>query len=468
MPTILKPQKGPQEAFMATPADICIYGGAAGGGKSFALLMEPLRHMRNPKFTALIFRHSYTQITAPGGLWDTARSIYGNVKGARGNKTPKFHWTFRSGATVNFAHLTRNEDCEEWQGSQIALIGFDELTHFTEYQFFYMLSRNRSDSGVNPYIRATCNPDSDSWVAKFISWWINQDTGYAIPERSGVLRWMVRWNDEIFWFDTKKEALEYAGSLGVSKEQIPYMTKSVTFIASTIEDNQILLKINPGYMANLNALPYVERERLLNGNWKIRNKAGLMFQRGQVRMVEPRFINRDEIVQYVRAWDLAATTEDEKGDPAYTAGVLVAELKGKRYMIMDVINVRLAAGDVEDLIINTAKSDRAAYGYVRNRIPQDPGQAGKAQSQHYVSTLAGLGFDIVARTETGNKEHRATPVAALWQHGFVDVVEAPWNDQYFTQLEGFPDSKFKDMVDATSSCFDEIANYMGFNFDNMI
>ena len=146
------PQKGPQERFLATSADICIYGGAAGGGKTFGLLLEPIRHMNNKNYNAVIFRSNYTQVTSPGGLWDSSGKIYSLVK------APKLHWTFKSGATVNFAHLGSDSDCQNWQGSQIAMIGFDELTHFSKHQFFYMLSRNRTDSGVAPYVRATLMP----------------------------------------------------------------------------------------------------------------------------------------------------------------------------------------------------------------------------------------------------------------------------------------------------------------------
>ncbi len=120
--------------FLATSADICIYGGAAGGGKTFGLLLEALRHKDNKDFNSVIFRRDYTQVTSPGGLWDSSKKIYSYIKGCYPLKTPKLHWIFSSGASVNFTQLGSDEDCLSWQGSQITLIGFDELTHFSEYQ----------------------------------------------------------------------------------------------------------------------------------------------------------------------------------------------------------------------------------------------------------------------------------------------------------------------------------------------
>lgn len=454
---VLAPQKGPQEMFLATSADICVYGGAAGGGKTFGLLLEPLRHKNNKNFNAVIFRRDYTQVTAPGGLWDSSRKVYSPVKGSYPLKTPKLHWTFSSGATVNFAHLGSDDDCEGWQGSQITMIGFDELTHFSEYQFFYMLSRNRTDSGVAPYVRATCNPDADSWVAGFISWWIDQETGYPIPERSGKVRWMVRLNEVLYWFDSKNEAIAAAMENGMEFQEASTMPKSVTFIASTLQDNKILMKNDPGYLANLQALALVERERLLKGNWKIKAAAGLMFKRTKVNMLEN--LPTDVIV-WARGWDLAATSEDEKGDPAYTASVLIGKRKNGRYIVADVINQRSDSAEVRELIKMTCAADRAKYGRVTTRLPQDPGQAGKAQAVSFLKFLAG--FIVKILQESGDKVTRAEPFSAQWlglegmDKGNVDVLIADWNEMYFNQLENFPQSKFKDMVDASSSSFSEV------------
>lgn len=454
MPKIIRPQKGPQERFLASSADICIYGGAAGGGKTYGLLLDPVRHIRNPGFNAVIFRRDYTQVTSPGGLWDSSRLIYSHVQGSYPLKTPKLHWKFKSGATVNFAHIGRDDECDGWQGSQIALIGFDELTHFSEYAFFYMLSRNRTTCGVRPYVRATCNPDADSWVARFIAWWIDTETGYPIKERSGKIRWMVRIGEEILWSDSKEESIQAAISNGIAEREARTMPKSVTFIASTLKDNKILMESDPGYLANLQAMPLVERERLLKGNWKIKAAAGLFFLRTQVGEMLSE-IPKDVII-WARGWDLAATSEDEDGDPAYTAGVLIGKRKNGRYIVADVINKRLAASDVRKLILMTAQADRAKYGRVIQRLPQDPGQAGKEQAQSYTKMLSG--FLVKVLPESGSKESRAEPFAAQWQPGNVDVLIAEWNEMYFNQLESFPESKFKDMVDGSSSAFNEIEN----------
>src|SRR3954469_12572216 len=93
------PQSGPQEAFLATPADIAIYGGAAGGGKTYALFLEPLRNIDNPNFGAVIVRRDAVQITNEGGLFDTSFSIYGKIEGVP-RLSPHRSWTFPSGATV--------------------------------------------------------------------------------------------------------------------------------------------------------------------------------------------------------------------------------------------------------------------------------------------------------------------------------------------------------------------------------
>lgn len=254
----LRAQPGPQERFAACSADIALYGGAAGGGKSYALLFEPLYHAANPHFGAVIFRRTCPEITNEGGLWDESFKLYPPV-----GATPKagdLSWRFPSGASVSFGHIQYEADVLKWHSSQIALIEFDELTTFTEHQFFYMLSRNRSTCGVRPYIRAGCNPDAASWVSRLVEWWIDPSTGLPIPERSGVVRWFVRDGETLRWAATRAELVAKYPDL---------LPKSFTFVPARLEDNKKLAEADPNYRANLMALPRVERERLLRGNWLI-------------------------------------------------------------------------------------------------------------------------------------------------------------------------------------------------------
>lgn len=442
---ILKPQAGKQEMFLSSPADIAIYGGAAGGGKTYALLMENARHMNNGGFGSVIFRRNSTQITNEGGLWDTARSIYTGM-GAIMTKSPRPMAKFPSGAKITFSHLQYDDTVYDYQGAQIPLICFDELTHFSKTQFFYMLSRNRSTCGVRPYVRATCNPDADSWVRKFIDWWIDDD-GYPIDERCGVIRYFFQKDNEIIWGDTKEALMD---EYGINSADI----KSVTFISASIYDNQKLLEVNPEYLGSLKALSTVEQGRLLLGNWNIKPSAGLYFKRSQVRIVDT---IPSRIVSIARGWDLAATEiSDSNEDPDRTAGVLMARMENGMFIVLHAHREAYQSSDVRRLVRMSATQDREIYNCNTILVPQDPGQAGKEQAQSYAKMLAG--FKIVSNRVSGDKTTRAEPLAAQWQIGNVLILKGEWNDRYLAEMEGFPDLLHDDLVDASSEAFNYIAN----------
>ena len=119
---------------LSSGADIVIGGGAAGAGKTFSLLLDPLRYTQNKDFGAVIFRRTTPQITNPGALWDESSRIY-PFCGATSNKSA-LSWTFQSGSKIKFSHLEHEKNVYDWQGSQIPFIGFDELTHFSKFSFF--------------------------------------------------------------------------------------------------------------------------------------------------------------------------------------------------------------------------------------------------------------------------------------------------------------------------------------------
>ena len=327
---VVRPNSAQQEAFLSTSADIAIYGGAAGAGKTFSLLLEPLRHVTtNPDFYVVAFRRVTPEIRNPGGLWDESISMYGSIAGAT-PKQSQLEWEFKGGGRVKFSHLEHEQTVLDWQGSQVPLIMFDEITHFSESQFFYMMSRNRSKSGVPGYIRATCNPDPDSWVANFIGWWIDQETGYAIKERSGVIRWFIRSNGVLMWADTPEQLKATHGD--------DVMPKSVTFVAATIYDNVDLMRKDPAYLANLKALPKVEQARLLDGNWKVRPAAGDYFQPNWIKYF-------DEVPRNLKRYcgsDYAVTEPDDKNDPDWTEHAVIGVNPNSEIFMLDWRSMRVA------------------------------------------------------------------------------------------------------------------------------
>lgn len=425
------PQPGPQTKFLGCDADIAIYGGAAGGGKSFAILLDAARHFATKKMSAVIFRRETPQITNPGGLWDEAYSLY-TLMGARPN-IGNLYFKFPGGMKVKFSHLEQERNVFDWQGSQIGLIGFDELSHFTEKQFFYMLSRNRSTSGIKPYIRGSTNPDPTSWVRRLLDWWIGPD-GFPIPERDGVIRWFYRKNNEIIWADKKHH--EHA--------------KSITFIAAKLSDNKILEAKDPGYRANLEAMPYVERMQLLGGNWNIKPAAGNFFKRKWFEVVDALPAN---LSASIRCWDKAAS---EKPEADYTVGLKMHRSSEGMFYISDVVRFQGSPGKVKQTVLNTASQDGKG---VAIGLKQDPGQAGIYEVQDYVRALAG--YMVKIERESKDKQTRAKPLSAQCEIGNVKLLRGDWNEAFLNELESFPDLKLDDQVDSASGAFNLLTSGPG-------
>lgn len=269
--TIISPQPGYQTKALSSSADIVIGGAAAGVGKTYTLLLDPLRDIHIKGFGGVIFRRTTTQIRNEGGLWDTSKTIYPGV-GAE-PKESVLEWQFKENK-IKFSHLEHEKNIYDWQGAQIPFIAFDELTHFTKKMFFYLLTRNRSVCGVKPYCRATCNPDPESWVYQLIEWWIDPETGFPIPERDGVVRYMLVDGDSYIWGDTYEDVIEKGWYLlegPVTKSGIDpkEFVKSVTFVSGSIYDNTKLLQTNPAYLGNLMAQDAETKAQLLDGNWKV-------------------------------------------------------------------------------------------------------------------------------------------------------------------------------------------------------
>lgn len=445
-------QPGFQERYLSNPADIVIGGGAAGAGKSFAAVLDPLRHKDVAGFSGVFFRRTGPELTGPGSIWEEATNIYPHF----GGKMRGGHFLdvrFPSGAHLKFSHMQYAEDRLQHQSKQYAFIHFEELTHFEDIQFWYMVSRARSACGVRPYIRGNCNPDPDSFVAKLVEWWIDQTTGLPIWDRAGVLRWFVRDGDEMVWADTKQELVEEYG------ENRPM---SFAFVPGTLEDNKILMNADPGYETKLMALPRVEREQLRFGNWLVRPKAGMYFPRHRFIVIDSLDEMPARVRRAVRFWDKAASEPSETNkDPDFTAGVKMGATKEGDVVVMDIIHDRGTPGKVDNWMKSAARRDKE---HVRIGCFQDPGQAGVVDMGHIKKLLRGfrVKFLRTAAARRGTKGGKGSGAAKVAQAGplashaeerGIYVLRGPWNDALFSEGDAFPDGKHDDIIDAMSGAY---------------
>lgn len=444
----IEPNAGPQTMLLSSHADIRGFGGGAGGGKSFAILLDALRYRYNPQVSAVTFRRTSPQLTQAGGLWETSREIYAGVGGIP-RESPSLDWRFPGGLVHQFRHLQHESNRFAWQGAQVTVMNFDEATHFTKNQFWYLQSRVRSMSGVRGYINLTCNPDPDWWGLELFSWYIDDD-GFPIPERCGKLRWFIRsqTDDKLIWAFTRRELIERYPIDGKD-------AKSVTFIPSKLTDNPKLLEKDPGYLGTLKALSLVDRARLLGGNWKIRETAGNVFRREWFPVVEA--APADALV--IRYWDRAGTEDPEKRkhreaagkDPDYTVGLRLSLDSSGIFYVEHVLRFRGSPLEVKRAIKNTATqdTDRVSIG-----IEQDPGQAGKSEAEDQVRSLSGFNAHVYPARQ--NKIVRAKPVSAQAEAGNIKIVRGSWNEDFLQELQNFPDHGHDDQVDALSGAFNAL------------
>lgn len=271
----ITPQAWYQMKAACCPADIVFWGWAAWSGKSFELLLEPMKWFKVDWFRWVIFRRTSVQIKGWGWLWDESVELYQHLKG---NKPTEWSalWRFKTKgmktqAELKFSHLEHEKDKFNHQWLQYAFIGFDELTHFTQKQFFYLLSRNRSTCGIKPFIRCTCNPDPESWVADFIEWYLDADW-YIIKERDWVIRYFTMDKDNPVWGDSKQEVIDKCphifNELIEKWEDVSMYVKSFTFIEWSLDENQKLLEKDKTYKANLMAQDEITKHALLHKCWK--------------------------------------------------------------------------------------------------------------------------------------------------------------------------------------------------------
>jgi predicted phage terminase large subunit-like protein len=257
------------------------------------------------------------------------------------------------------------------------------------------------------------------------------------------VRWFVRDGDALDWADSRAELLV----------RHPALTpKSFTFVPAKLSDNRILERKDPGYRANLEAQPSVDRERLLGhpvhgGNWKIR-AGGKLFDRLKAAVVP--FAPIGTVA--VRYWDTAAT---KGAASANTAGVLLGRTPAGRFVVVDCAAANCSPAERKAMMAQVAAADRHRVGVrVVGTWIEQPGGFGAESVESDIRHLAGYAVRAnKVGSSSGSKEERAKPLAAQWEVGNVDVVAGDWTEAYLAEMDAFPSGTRKDRADASAGAF---------------
>jgi len=393
-------QPHPKQAqFLLLRCKEALYGGAAGGGKSDALLMAALQYVDMPGYSAILFRRTFNDLALPKALMDRANEW---LSGSEARWNGENHtWTFPSGAKLTFGYLENEKDKYRYQSAEFQYIGFDELTQFLESQYRYLFSRLRrlEASPIPLRMRAASNPGNVGHD------WVKQ-------------RFMTE---------------------GPAYGRI--------FVAARLEDNPSLDKKT--YVESLSELDPITKRQYLDGDWTARH-GGNMFLREWFKIIQ----EAPADLRKIRYWDKAATIPKNGTDPDYTVGLLLGEKDGI-YYVLNLVRLRGSPSQVEDTIRQTAQLD----GYsVRICMEQEPGSSGVESIDHY-ARLVLTGYIFNGVKTTGSKAERAAPVSSATEAGNIRLVQAPWNSALIDEFEAFPQGMHDDQVDATSGAFEQLRKY---------
>lgn len=456
-PNVIGPKSEKQWQFMHTEANITVFGGAAGAGKSYLGVMDFLKYIHLPKFRGLITRRTTPQLKGPSSIHDTCMDLFrlADPKVRWKDKDGKF--VFSSGAEVFLRHFENINATDNYQGAQCNLFLVDEGQQFEEAMVTYLMSRMRNPKcpEVVPHMKITCNPDYDSFLRHWLEWWLDPETGIPLPERDGVTRWFIRIDDKMCWADSREECIDIHGYPDLPYDH-PKQKKPISFkfIAANVYDNPVLCNADPNYVGWLESLGRVEKARLLYGSWYARAEGSGYFKSQWTPLIPMIPLTA---LKRVRAWDISGTMpSDTNKNPDWTAGVRMSKDRTGVYTVEDVVRDRRRHGGVFDLILETAIADGDDVGII---IPCDPGAAGKAYAAQIIRDLAAYGFTARMKQTNKSKVTRFAPFAAIAEAGGVQVVTAEWNAEYFSELERFDGTRNvkDDMVDATSDAFNALA-----------
>ena len=384
-----------------------LYGGAAGGGKSAALLAGALQYVDCPGYHALILRRTYSQLSKPGALMDMAQEWLKPTDAAWNQSEHK--WTFPSGATLSFGHLENENDKYNFQGAQWQYIAFDELTQFTETMYRYLFSRMRraSDDDIPIRMRSASNPGGGGheWVKK--RWGIKDDRGTAGRDR--------------------------------------------IFISAKLQDNPGLDRDD--YIASLEELDPITRAQLLAGDWDA-------FQGGRFKRewfkrfsmvpapLRYKLAGKSTLVDDTNCWRIVvcdpAASEKEASD--YTAigtGIVTPE---RDLLLVDMVREHLPIDEIVPRIQQVCERWHPMFCAIEG----SGFQIGIVRSAEKCPGIPGV---VKLDPEGKGKLVRATPAIVRCERGQVYVLDqAPWLEDFESELVQFTGNEKEDAHDDQVDC----------------
>lgn len=397
-----------QAAFLLLNNSEALYGGAAGGGKSDALIMGALQYVHIPGYSALLLRRTFAQLNKPGALLDRMHAWLGNTDAHWNGE--KHHWRFPSGAVIEVGHMQHENDKYNYQGPEYQYVGFDELTQFSRTQYNYLHSRTRrlKGSSIPIRVRGGSNPGG-----------VGHD-----------------WVKELFVDPVMKRP-------------------DAIFLPAKLKDNPYL--DHDEYIASLSHLDPITLARLLDGDWNVR-PAGNLFKREWFTILDA--MPRSQRYTTVRYWDLAGTEVKPGRDPDYTCGGRITYFNDEDlYVVSDVQRFREQSHVVEQRVRQTAENDGRS---VTVKIEQEPGSSGKAVISHYQRNVL-AGFNVLGDPVTGPKVERARIASAKAGERKVALLRGDWVPAYLDELEAFPDVPHDDQVDMTSGGISDVRSQVSFS-----
>ncbi len=354
---IFEPNAGPQTDFLAANEQEVLYGGSAGGGKSYAMVADPLRYANNPHANMLLVRRTTDELRE---LKNVSKLLYPKAVPDCKFKEKESTWEFPSGAKLWMSYLENEDDVMRYQGQAFNWIGFDELTQWpTPYAWDYLRSRLRTskESGLKLYMRATTNPGGPghNWVKKM----------FIDPAAYGKAFWArdLETGEDLVWPASSTFAQE--------NNLVGEPMFKRRFIPASLSDNPYLSE-DGLYEANLLSLPENERRKLLYGDWSISEGAAFTEFNVNDHVIEPFDIPNSW--KKFRACDY--------GYGSYSAVIWFAVAPSGQLVVYRELYVhKVLAADLADMILDIESGEVINYGVLDSSLWHNRGDTGPSLAE---------------------------------------------------------------------------------------